>query len=88
MARRKGRRRWYLTPRVWNRSCSSCGASQSVAFRYSAKKGDTNRYACSSCVKKRGIHARESKAWRDGGSKAGSAVKVTWVDPATFRVST
>jgi len=87
MARKRRRRpRWWLTPRVWHKACSFCGGRQSAAFRYAGRGPGAGpmRYACSSCVKERGIRAKESRAYREGGSRAGSAVKVSWVDPATL----
>jgi len=72
--------RYYLTPKGWGRACSHCGAANSVAFRARDRKR-----ACRECVARLGIRARESRAWRDGGSRAGSAVAVRFVDPASLR---
>jgi hypothetical protein len=65
------RKSYWLTPRVWNKRCSHCGVGQAVAVRVR-----DNKYACEGCVARLGIRARESKAWRDGGSRAGAAVTV------------
>jgi hypothetical protein len=43
------------------------------------------KFACASCIETLGINARESKAWRDGGAKAGAAVTIRHVDPESLR---
>jgi len=63
--------RYWLTPKVWNKSCSHCEATASVAYR----PGD-RRYACAACVERLKIKARESEAWLAGGSRAGPAVTI------------
>lgn len=72
--------RYYLTPRLWNRPCSHCPAPSSIAYRV---KGRAT--ACADCIERLGIEARESEAWRDGGSRAGAEVTVRRVDPASLR---
>lgn len=74
------RRRYWLTPRVWDKSCSHCGSDGSVAVRPRDR-----RYACQPCIERLGIKARESSAWRDGGSRAGAAVAVRFVPPGARR---
>ena len=78
----QARRHYWLTPKAWNKRCSHCGNAGSVAVRPL-----DHRHACESCIEQHGIRARESKAWREGGSKAGSVVRVRYVDPATLRGS-
>ncbi len=73
-------RRYYLTPRVWNRTCSHCGHFGSIAYRHTPRA-----YACRSCIEALGIKPQESKAWREGGARAGAAVTIRHVDPATLR---
>jgi len=63
--------RYWFTPKVWNKSCSHCEASASVAYR----PGD-RRYACAACVERLKIKARESEAWLAGGSRAGPVVTI------------
>jgi hypothetical protein len=75
--RAKARRHYWLTPKAWNKRCSHCGAEQSVAVRPA-----DHRHACGACIERVGINARESKAWRDGGSRAGTAVVVRFVPPS------
>jgi hypothetical protein len=72
----QARRRYWLTPSAWNRSCSHCGASGSIAYRPLDRK-----FACESCIERLGIKARQSKAWLDGGAKARAAVTIRHVDP-------
>jgi hypothetical protein len=69
-----------LTPKAWNKRCSHCGHAGSVAVRPL-----DHRYACESCIERLGIMAGESKAWRDGGSRAGTAVTIRHVDPESLR---
>jgi hypothetical protein len=76
----KSRGRYWLTPKVWKERCSHCGASGSIACRPVDRK-----FACASCIETLGINARESKAWRDGGAKAGAAVTIRHVDPESLR---
>jgi len=73
-------RRYWLTPKAWNKRCSHCGGQGAIAYR-----PRDHRYACERCIRKRGISARESNAWRYGGSTAGSKVTIRHVDPATLR---
>jgi hypothetical protein len=75
-------RRYYLTPKVWNEPCSHCSAASSIAYRVSGR-----RTACADCIRRLGIKARESRAWRDGGARAGSKVTVRHVDPEGLRSS-
>ena len=66
---------YWFTPRVWRRSCSHCGGEGSAAYRPRDRK-----YACEDCIARLGIHARESKGWREGGGRAGAKVTVRRVD--------
>lgn len=76
----KARHRYWLTPKAWNRRCSHCGEGAAVAVR-----PVDHVYTCESCIERLGIKARESKAWRDGGSRAGSAVTIRYVNPESLR---
>jgi len=82
--RAKGRAasRFWLTPKAWNKPCSYCEAKGSLAFRHR-----DSAYACAQCVKARGIVARESKPWREGGARTDPTVTVYRVDPATLRAN-
>jgi hypothetical protein len=73
----KARKHYWLTPKAWNKSCSHCGRDGSIAVRPLDR-----RHACETCINRLGIKARESKAWRDGGSKAGAAVVIRLMPPA------
>ena len=76
----KARHRYWLTPRAWNRRCSHCGSRAAAAVR-----PVDHAYACEPCIERLGIKAQKSKAWRDGGSRAGSTVRVRFVDPESMR---
>lgn len=67
---------YWLTPKVWHRPCSHCDGPTSIAYRAADK-----RTACAECVERLGIRARPSRAWLEGGSKAGAAVTVRRVAP-------
>ena len=73
MKRNNAQRTYWLTPKGWNKPCSHCPSSTSVAYRAS----DHCR-ACRSRIERLGINARESQAWRDGGAKAGAEVRVSF----------
>ena len=73
----KAQQHYWLTPKVWNKRCSHCGAEQSVAVRPA-----DHRHACGACIERLGISARKSKAWTEGGSRAGHAVVIRCVEPA------
>lgn len=75
-AQSKARQHYWLTPKAWNKACSHCGKDGSVAVRPLDR-----RYVCEACIERLGIRARESKAWRDGGSRAGCTVTIRYVDP-------
>lgn len=75
----RARHRYWLTPRAWNRSCSHCGASRSIAFRHTPRT-----YACGSCVEGLGIKAGESRAWSEGGVKD-PTLTIRYVDPAILQ---
>jgi hypothetical protein len=66
---------YWLTPKAWSKPCSHCDAEHSAACR----PRDWN-YACTDCVKRPGIRAKKSKAWHDGGSRAGATVTVRFID--------
>jgi hypothetical protein len=73
--------RYYLTPKVWKERCDQRGCENpAIAYR-----PFDHAYACEPCIERLGIEAHESKAWRDGGSKAGSAVTIRHVDPESLR---
>ena len=82
-AKRRARCRYWLTPRAWDKRCSHCGRICAIAYR-----PDDGKHACVSCIERLGIKAGESKAWRDGGSRAGSAVTIRHVDPESLRPPT
>ena len=79
----KARHRYWLTPKAWAKQCSHCSAEHAVAVR-----PDDHKAACAACVDRLGIHAHESRGWRDGGAKAGAKVTVTRVNPATLKTPT
>ena len=72
--RAKQGRSYWLTPRVWSKRCSHCGRGQSVAWR--PRDG---KLACAECIERLGVRARESKAWQEGGSRAGAAVTIRYL---------
>ncbi len=76
----RARRHYWLTPKAWNKRCSHCGAIGSIAYR-----PDDRKHACAGCIKRLGIKAHESRAWLDGGAKAGAEVTVRHVDPESLR---
>ena len=78
----KARQHYWLTPKAWNKSCSHCGTDGAGAVR-----PIDHRYACEACIDRLGIKARESKAWRDGGSRAGAAVVIRYSTRAARRTS-
>jgi hypothetical protein len=81
--KKRGRaaRTYWLTPKVWHMGCSHCPRTTgAVAYRV-----HDNKRACSACVERLGINAQESRAWHDGGGRAGGQVTVRFVDPATMR---
>jgi hypothetical protein len=67
---------YWLTPKAWNKDRSHCGQRGSIAYRPSGRT-----YACSACVERLGIEARESASWRNGGARAGSEVIIRWEKP-------
>jgi hypothetical protein len=73
-------RHYYLPPKAWNKICSHCDERPAIAYRQNPRA-----FACDDCIERLGIKARESKAWREGGSKAGATVTIRHVDPATLR---
>ncbi len=62
--------RYWLTPKVWNKTCDHC-KNPAIAYRFF-----DHAYVCGPCIERLGLEATESKAWRDGGSRAGAAVTV------------
>jgi hypothetical protein len=60
--------------------CHNCGNLGSIAYRNIDQKT-----LCECCVEHLGVEARESKAWRDGGARAGGAVTIRHVDPESLR---
>jgi len=74
-AARKTAGTYWMTPRVWRELCSHCDAGQAVAVR-----PRDYRYACTACIERLGIRTKESRAWRDGGARAGAEVKVRYLE--------
>jgi hypothetical protein len=72
----KTARRYWLTPKAWNKRCSHCGHGSAVAVR----PADFS-HACADCVERLGITAHESTAWREGGAKVDPTVTVRFVEP-------
>ena len=79
-ARSQVKRSYWLTPKCGTSAARTAGAEHPVAYR-------SGRPAKCACGKHEtlGIKARESKAWRDGGAKAGSTVTIRHVDPESLR---
>jgi hypothetical protein len=72
---------YYLTPKAWRRKCGRGGCDEpAVAYRAFDRS-----YVCEPCIERLGIKARESRAWREGGAKAGSTVTIRHVDPESLR---
>lgn len=68
-------RRFWLTPKGWNRRCGYCGRKGCIAYRRRP-----SRWVCERCIEERGIVAHESKSWRDGGAKTDPSVRIRFVD--------
>ena len=66
---------YWLTPKVWREMCSHCDEWKAVAVR-----PRDYRYACATCIERLGIRTNESRAWRDGGARAGAEVKVRYLE--------
>jgi hypothetical protein len=73
-------RRFWLTPKGWNKRCHYCGETGCVAYRHRGRA-----YACKRCIEERGIVARESKSWREGGSRTDPTVTVRFANPASLQ---
>lgn len=71
---------YWLTPKAAGKSCSHCGVFGAVAWR-----PKDHKLACLECIDRLGIHARESRNWREAGPAAGAPVTVRFVDPESLR---